>query len=145
MARRLRTIVGIVLFITIFTALLTRVQELFSSATNKTRPLTGASIHFIYRCQRTGSHTPSVEHPPTKRLYQNLIIPVNKKTSSYDDVQIRGASRRIRTLSLLIRSQMLYPVKLWMQRSIILYFFILIASKNIPYFNFCFIPLYNSL
>ena len=39
-----------------------------------------------------------------------------------------GASRRIRTLSLLIRSQMLYPVKLWMQRIVILYLFILIAS-----------------
>lgn len=44
--------------------------------------------------------------------------------------QIRGASRRIRTLSLLIRSQMLYPVKLWMQRIVILYHFIPNASKN---------------
>ncbi len=47
--------------------------------------------------------------------------------------QIRGASRRIRTLSLLIRSQMLYPVKLWMQRIVILYHFIPNASKNIRY------------
>ena len=44
-----------------------------------------------------------------------------------------GASRRIRTLSLLIRSQMLYPVKLWMQRIVILYHFIPNASKNIRY------------
>ena len=43
---------------------------------------------------------------------------------------IRGASRRIRTLSLLIRSQMLYPVKLWMQRIVILYQFIQNARKN---------------
>ena len=47
-----------------------------------------------------------------------------------------GASRRIRTLSLLIRSQMLYPVKLWMQRFVILYHFMQIASKNNIFISF---------
>ena len=41
-----------------------------------------------------------------------------------------GAPRRIRTLNLLIRSQMLYPIEPWAQRSYILYIFITIARKN---------------
>ena len=41
-----------------------------------------------------------------------------------------------RTLNLLIRSQMLYPIEPWAQRSYILYVFIQIARKNIFIFIF---------
>ena len=66
----------------------------------------------------------------------NFILKTPHKAVSFVN---SGASRRIRTLSLLIRSQMLYPVKLWMQRSYILYHFIQIARKNntfIVFFHF---------
>ena len=63
-----------------------------------------------------------------------VVTRFNKKTPHKATFFVKsGASRRIRTLSLLIRSQMLYPVKLWMQRIVILYHFILIAS-NFSYF-----------
>ena len=48
-----------------------------------------------------------------------------------------GAPRRIRTLNLLIRSQMLYPIEPWAQRSYILYIFITIARKNNSFFIGC--------
>ena len=48
-----------------------------------------------------------------------------------------GAPRRIRTLNLLIRSQMLYPIEPWAQRSYILYIFITIARKNNSFFICC--------
>ena len=54
----------------------------------------------------------------------------NKKTRYKTVLFYSGAPRRIRTLNLLIRSQMLYPIEPWAQRSYILYIFITIARKN---------------
>lgn len=70
---------------------------------------------------------------------QILGLAHNKKTTprNRDVVVYSGAPRRIRTLNLLIRSQMLYPIEPWAQRSYILYFFIAIASKNVCFFICC--------
>ncbi len=46
-----------------------------------------------------------------------------------------GASRRIRTPNLLIRSQMLYPIEPWTQRCYILYLFIQNARNNYELFR----------
>ena len=53
---------------------------------------------------------------------QILGLAHNKKTTprNRDVVIYSGAPRRIRTLNLLIRSQMLYPIEPWAQRSYIL-------------------------
>ena len=58
--------------------------------------------------------------------YNNLM----KNTAQGGVLHQTGAPRRIRTLNLLIRSQMLYPIEPWAQRSYILYIFITIARKN---------------